>query len=451
MFGRVLIANRGEIAVRIIRACRELGVESVAVYSTADRESLHVAMADRAICVGPPPAAQSYLNISSIVGAAETTGAQAIHPGYGFLAENAGFALACEENDIVFVGPRPDSIKAMGDKASARRTMDAAGVPIVPGSSDLEGVDAARAWADEIGYPVLLKASAGGGGKGMRRVDSPGELDEAYVAAAREAHASFSDGTLYLEKALRQARHVEIQALCDGNGGVLTLGERDCSIQRRHQKLIEESPSPAVTPRLREALEDAADRACETLRYRGAGTIEFLACGEDFYFIEMNTRLQVEHPVTELVTGIDLVRGQLSVAAGDPLPATGRAPRFGHSIEIRINAEDPARGFVPTPGQITRFRPPLGPGVRLDTHVYEGYKVPSYYDSLLGKVVVWDEDRPRAIARAVRALEELEIEGVPTTRELGLEILESGDFRAGATTTTWLGDVATRFASLAAS
>jgi acetyl-CoA carboxylase biotin carboxylase subunit len=448
VFPRVLIANRGEIAVRLIRACRELGIEAVAVYSTADRGSLHVALADRAVCVGPPPAADSYLSIPSIIGAAETTGAHAIHPGYGFLAENATFARACEDNDLVFVGPQPDTIEAMGDKANARRTMDAAGVPIVPGSSDLDGLATAQARADEIGYPVLLKASAGGGGKGMRLVADPAELEDAYVGATREAHASFSDGTLYLEKAVRDAFHVEIQVLCDGRGGVLTLGERDCSVQRRHQKLIEESPSPGVTPAMREELETAAQRACEALRYRGAGTIEFLASGDDFYFIEMNTRLQVEHPVTELVTGIDLVRGQFAVAADEPLPATGRAPRSGHAIEIRINAEDPARGFLPAPGRITRFRPPLGPGVRVDTHVFEGYEVPPYYDSLLAKVVVWDADRPRAIARAVGALSELELEGVATTRELALEILGSEAFRAGRATTTWLEDASTRLASL---
>jgi acetyl-CoA carboxylase biotin carboxylase subunit len=448
VFPRILIANRGEIAVRVIRACRELGIDAVAVYSTADRGSLHVALADRAVCIGPPPAADSYLSIPSVIGAAETTGAHAVHPGYGFLAENAEFARACEDNDLVFVGPRPETIEAMGDKASARRSMDAAGVPIVPGSSGVDGLDTAQARADEIGYPVLLKASAGGGGKGMRLVAGPAELEEAYVAATREAHASFSDGTLYLEKAVRDAFHVEIQVLCDGRGGVLTLGERDCSIQRRHQKLIEESPSPGVTPAMREELESAAQRACEALRYRGAGTIEFLASGDAFYFIEMNTRLQVEHPVTELVTGIDLVRGQLAVAAGEPLPATGRASRSGHAIEIRINAEDPARGFLPTPGRVTRFRPPLGPGVRVDTHVFEGYEVPSHYDSLLAKVVVWDDDRPRAIARAIRALSELELEGVATTRELALEILASDAFRAGRATTTWLEDASTRLASL---
>ncbi len=450
MFERVLIANRGEIAVRVIRACRELGIETIAVYSTADRDSLHVELADRAVCIGPPPAGESYLRIPSVIGAAETTGAQAIHPGYGFLSENAMFARACEENDIVFVGPRPESIEAMGDKASARRTMAAAGVPIVPGSSDLGGVAAAREHAREIGYPVLLKASAGGGGKGMRLVDDAAELDEAYAAAAREAHASFSDGALYLEKAVRDARHVEVQVLCDGKGGVLTLGERDCSIQRRHQKLIEESPSPAVSPGLREALESAAERACAALRYRGAGTIEFLASGEDFYFIEMNTRLQVEHPVTELVTGVDLVRSQLAVAAGDGLAAVGRAPRSGWAIELRINAEDTSRGFLPVPGRISRFRPPLGPGVRVDTHVFEGYVVPPYYDSLLAKVLVWDETRARAIARAEVALADLELEGVPTTRDLALEILATDDFRSGRTTTTWLADAAATLTTLAA-
>jgi acetyl-CoA carboxylase, biotin carboxylase subunit len=448
VFERVLIANRGEIAVRVIRACRELGIETVAVYSTADRESLHVRLADRAVCIGPPSAAESYLSIPSIIGAAETTRAQAIHPGYGFLSENATFARACEDSDIVFVGPRPDSIEAMGNKTQARGTMAAAGVPIVPGSSDLDGFDQAQTVAAELGYPVLLKAAAGGGGRGMRFVLEPDELAEAYVAAAREAEAAFTESSLYLETAIERARHVEIQVLCDGEGGVLTLGERDCSIQRRHQKLIEESPSPAVTAGMRDALEDAAERACRALRYRGAGTIEFLAADEEFFFIEMNTRLQVEHPVTELVTGVDLVRGQLAVAAGDGLPATGRAARSGHAIELRINAEDPSRGFVPGPGRITRFRPPLGPGVRVDTHVVEGYEVPPQYDSLIAKVLVLDEGRERAIARAARALSELELEGVPTTRELLLEILLSDDFGAGTTTTAWLAEAGSRLASL---
>ncbi len=448
MLRRVLIANRGEIAVRVIRACRELGVESVAVYSTADRDSLHVRLADRSVCIGPPPPAASYLNVQALVGAAETTGADAIHPGYGFLAENAAFARACEDCELVFVGPRPDSIELMGDKARARATMDAAGVPIVPGSETLASVEDAVRLGTGVGFPVLLKASAGGGGRGMRLVAAPEEMADAYGAASAEAEKAFSDGSLYVEKALRQARHVEIQVLCDGEGGVLTFGERDCSIQRRHQKLLEESPSPGVSPVLRDLLESAAARACSAIRYRGAGTIEFLVCGDEYFFIEMNTRLQVEHPVTELVTGIDLVRGQLAVAAGDGLPRTGRAKPRGHAIEIRVNAEDPRRGFMPTPGTISRFRPPLGPGVRVDTHVVEGYTVPPYYDSLIAKVLVWDDTREAARARAVRALSELELEGVPTTRELALEVIESDAFRSGVYTTTYLEDAADELHSL---
>ena len=448
MFGRILIANRGEIAVRVIRACRELGIEAVTVYSTADRESLHVRMADRAVCIGPPPPADSYLSMASIIGAAETTRCDAVHPGYGFLAENASFARACEDSDLVFIGPRPDSIELMGDKGRARTTMEAAGVPIVPGSSAGIGLAEVRALAAEIGYPVLLKATAGGGGRGMRLVADPEDFDDAYRAASGEAQSAFSNGSLYVEKAIQLARHIEIQVLCDGEGGVLTLGERDCSIQRRHQKLIEESPSPAVSPEMRAELEEAARRACETIRYRGAGTIEFLASGERFYFIEMNTRLQVEHPVTQLVTGIDLVRGQIVAAAGDGLPGTGRAERRGHAIEIRINAEDPSRGFLPAPGRVTRFRAPLGPGVRVDSHLYDGYEVPPYYDSLLAKLVVWDDTRRHALFRAVRALSELEIEGVPTTRELAIEILESEDFQAGSYTTAYLHEAAGRFAAL---
>ncbi len=450
MLRRILIANRGEIAVRVIRACRELGIETVVVYSTADRESLHVRLADRAICLGPPSPAESYLNIPSLIGAAETTGCHAVHPGYGFLSENAAFARACEDAGLVFVGPRPESIELMGDKARARETMRAAGVPIVPGKSGLTGLDDARRVADEVGYPVLLKATSGGGGRGMRLVVGPDGLDDAYHAAAAEAQAAFSDGALYLERAVQLARHVEIQVLCDGEGGVLTLGERDCSIQRRHQKLVEESPSPGVTDALRDRLEEAARRACEAIRYRGAGTVEFLVVGDEFFFIEMNTRLQVEHPVTELVTGIDLVRGQLSVAAGHGLPLTGRAERHGHAIEVRINAEDPARDFMPTPGTVTRFRPPLGPGVRVDTHVYEGYVIPPYYDSLIAKVIVWDADRTHALARAGRALADLEIEGVPTTRELALEILASEEFRVGSYTTAFLHEAGGGLASMGA-
>jgi acetyl-CoA carboxylase biotin carboxylase subunit len=443
MFGRVLIANRGEVAVRVIRACRELGVEAVAVYSTADRDALHVRLADHAVHIGPPPAAESYLNVSSLIAAGTTTRCDAVHPGWGFLAENAAFAAACEDNDLVFIGPRPETIETMGDKVAAKAAVAGAGLPLVPGSNGAASLAQAAALAGEVGFPVLLKAAAGGGGRGMRLVRSPEDLEAAFQTAASEAQAAFSDGSLYVEKALVGARHVEIQVLGDGEGGVLTLGERDCSIQRRHQKLVEESPSPAVTDDLRAEMEDAARRACAALRYRGAGTLEFLLDEERrFYFIEMNTRLQVEHPVSELVTGIDLARAQLGIAAEDGLPLTGSAPLRGHAIEFRINAEDPARDFLPAPGTLTRFQPPLGPGVRVDTHVFEGYTIPPYYDSLLGKVIVWAEDRPAAIARARRALSEFELEGVPTTRSLAMEILDTEGFRSGAYTTSFLGDTA---------
>jgi acetyl-CoA carboxylase biotin carboxylase subunit len=443
VFDRVLIANRGEVAVRVIRACRELGVETVAVYSTADRDALHVRLADRSVHIGPPAPTDSYLNVPSLIAAGNTTDCDAVHPGWGFLAENAAFAATCEDNDLVFIGPRPETIETMGDKVAAKAAVAAAGLPLVPGSNGAASLAGARSLADEVGFPVLLKAAAGGGGRGMRLVRAPEELDRAFQTATLEAQAAFSDGSLYVEKALVGARHVEIQVLGDGDGGVLTLGERDCSIQRRHQKLVEESPSPAVTDELRADMEDAARHACEALRYRGAGTIEFLL-DEDgaFYFIEMNTRLQVEHPVTELVTGIDLVGAQLAVAAGEGLPLAGNAPLHGHAIEFRINAEDPARDFLPAPGTITRFRPPLGPGVRVDTHVFEGYTVPPFYDSLLGKVIVWAADRPAAIARARRALSEFELEGVPTTRPLAMDIVESDSFASGAYTTSFLGDAA---------
>ncbi|HSK15432.1 MAG TPA: acetyl-CoA carboxylase biotin carboxylase subunit [Gaiellaceae bacterium] len=451
MFSRVLIANRGEVAVRIVRACREAGCEAVAVYSTADRDSLHVHLADRAVHVGPPPAAQSYLNIPSLVAAATTTGCDAVHPGWGFLAENAGFAAACEDNDLVFVGPRAESIEVMGDKIRAKETVAAAGLPLVPGSDGAATLEEARALAVDVGFPLLLKASAGGGGHGMRLVTAADELERAYSTAAAEAQAAFGDGSLYVEKAIVDARHVEIQVLGDGEGGVLTLGERDCSIQRRHQKLVEEGPSPAVDEELRAEMEDAARRACEALRYRGAGTIEFLLDADGrFYFIEMNTRLQVEHPVTELITGIDLARGQLAVAAGEGLPQTGRAELRGHAIEFRINAEDPAHDFRPAPGTVTRFRPPLGPGVRVDTHVFDGYVVPPYYDSLVAKVLVWAEDRPAALLRARRALTELELDGVPTTRALALDILKSDAFASGRYTTGFLSGDGAGLPSLAA-
>ena len=449
MFDRVLIANRGEVAVRIIRACRDLGIEAVAVYSTADRDSLHVELADRAVQIGPPAAAQSYLSIPALVAAGETTGCDAVHPGWGFLAENADFARGCEDNDLVFVGPRPESIDVMGDKVRAKETMREAGVPVVPGSIGEASREEARAIAEELGFPLLLKASAGGGGKGMRLVRHAGELDDAFGMAVAEAEASFGHAGMYVEKALEDARHVEIQVLGDGEGGVLTLGERDCSVQRRHQKLVEEAPSPAVDSQVRAEMEGAAARACEALRYRGAGTLEFLLTAEGFHFIEMNTRLQVEHPVTELLTGVDLAKAQLRVAAGEGLPATGRAELRGHAIEVRLNAEDPARGFLPAPGTLTRFSPPLGPGVRVDTHAYEGYTIPPFYDSLLGKVIVWAEDRPAAVGRMLRALQELEVEGVPTTRELAMDVMRHESFASGRYTTGFLAEAEAELPALA--
>ena len=439
MFSRVLIANRGEVAVRVVRALRELGVESVAVYSTADAGSLHTRLADRAVCIGPPNTAASYLNVASIIAAAKTTGCEAVHPGWGFLSENAGFVEACADNDLVFIGPSAETMLRMGDKARAKAELAVAGVPVVPGTDGLPTASEARRAADDLGYPVLLKAAAGGGGRGMRLVESPTGLEDAFGSASAEARAGFGDGTLYLEKAVVPARHVEIQVLADGEGGVLTLGERECSIQRRHQKLVEESPSPALTPETREAMEAAAEAACRAIGYRNAGTFEFLL-GPDgaFYFIELNARLQVEHPVSELVTGLDLVREQLQVAAGRRLVLTGRAPRRGHAIEVRINAEDPDRGFLPVPGTVSRFRPPLGPGVRVDTHLEDGAVVSPFYDSLLAKVVVWAEDRPSAIERGLRALAGLEVEGVPTTAPTAVEVLTSGAFRSGDYSTEFL-------------
>jgi acetyl-CoA carboxylase, biotin carboxylase subunit len=449
MFSRVLVANRGEIAVRVIRALHELGIEAVAVYSTADRDALHVALADQAVCIGPPAASESYLRIPSVIAAAETTGCEAVHPGYGFLSENPAFARACAESDLVFVGPTPEVMERLGDKAAAKDELRAAGVPLVPGTDGPASLAEIRVAASELGFPVLLKATAGGGGRGMRRVEGPEQLEEAYAAASAEADAAFGDGSLYLEKVVTPARHVEVQVLCDAEGGVLTLGERECSIQRRHQKLVEESPSAAVTPEIREELESSVARACAAVGYLGAGTFEFLL-GPDGApsFIEVNCRLQVEHPVTELVTGIDLVRGQLRVAAGERLDVVGRAERRGHAIEIRINAEDPARGFAPSPGVVERFRPPLGPGVRVDTAIEDGLEIPPYYDSLIAKVIVSDDDRPAAVARAIRALGELEVDGIPTTRELALDVLRSDGFAAGEYSTGYLDEMERQLPSL---
>ena len=451
MFSRVLIANRGEVAVRVIRACHELGIEAVAVYSTADADSLHVRLADRAVCIGPPPAVDSYLRIPTLIAAAATTRCDAVHPGWGFLAESPAFVSACLDNDLIFIGPTADTMARMGDKTLAKAELGSAGVPLVPGSEGPATLAQARLVADELGYPILLKAAAGGGGKGMRLVESPDELDDAYARASAEADAAFGDGSLYVEKAIAPARHVEIQVLADEQGGVLTLGERECSIQRRHQKLIEESPSPALDAATREAMEAAAERACGTIGYRNAGTFEFLL-GPDrsFYFIELNARLQVEHPVSELVTGVDIVHSQLLIAAGRPLAQTGRAPRTGHAVEIRVNAEDPAREFMPAPGRIERFRPPLGPGVRVDTHVEDGTVVPPYYDSLLAKIIVWGATRETAIARGVRALGELELRGVPTTREAAIEILRSEEFSSGRYSTSFLAEAGGRLPALAA-
>jgi len=442
MFSRVLVANRGEIAVRVIRALHELGIEAVAVYSTADRDALHVGLADQAVCIGPPAASESYLRLPSVIAAAETTACEAIHPGYGFLSENPAFARACAESDLVFVGPTPEVMERLGDKAAAKDEMRAAGVPLVPGTDGPASLAEVSVAAGELGFPVLLKATAGGGGRGMRRVEGPEQLEEAYAAASAEADAAFGDGSLYLEKIVSPARHVEVQVLCDAEGGVLTLGERECSIQRRHQKLVEESPSAAVTPETREELEASVARACAAVGYLGAGTFEFLL-GPDGApsFIEVNCRLQVEHPVTEMVTGVDLVRAQLRVAAGEPLDRVGRAERRGHAIELRINAEDPARGFAPSPGLVRRFRPPLGPGVRVDTAIQDGLEIPPYYDSLIAKVIVVDDDRPAAIARAVRALEELEVDGIPTTRDLALDVLRSDGFAAGEYSTGYLDEM----------
>jgi acetyl-CoA carboxylase, biotin carboxylase subunit len=448
-FNRVLIANRGEVAVRVIRALHELDIEAVAVYSTIDEDSLHVRLADRAVCIGPAAAGESYLRIPSVIAAANTTGCQAVHPGWGFLAENAAFAEACAENDLVFIGPSSEVLALMGDKASAREEMRAAGVPLAPGTPPLEPDEHAGA-AEELGFPVLLKATAGGGGKGMRLVETPEQLERAVATAEAEAEAAFGDGRLYLEKAIVPARHVEIQVLGDSHGGVLTLGERECSIQRRYQKLIEESPSPALTPESREEMESTVERAVRAIGYTNAGTFEFLL-GSDgsFYFIELNARLQVEHPVSELVTGIDLVHEQVRIAAGEPLEQTGRAPRRGHAIEVRVNAEDPARGFLPMPGAVERFRPPLGPGIRVDTHVQDGAVIPPQYDSLLAKVVAWAPDRDRALARCLRALNEFEVVGIPTTIAAAAQVIRSEGFARGNYSTSYLDDVAESLPALA--
>ena len=439
MFSRVLVANRGEIAVRVIRALRELGIEAVAVYSTADKDAAHVRLADRSVCIGPPPPTESYLHIPSVVAAANTTGCEAVHPGYGFLAERPAFVEACVDNDLVFIGPDAKVMARMGDKVEAKAAMRAAGVPLVPGTEEATTLDQARELAPGLGFPVLLKAAAGGGGRGMRLVTSADELEDAYATASGEAQAAFGDGSIYLEKAVVPARHVEIQVLADGKGGVLTLGERECSIQRRHQKLIEESPSAALTPERREEMEAAAERACLATGYTNAGTLEFLL-GPDggFYFIELNARLQVEHPVTEMVTGIDIVKEQIRIAAGERLSFKQSEITFtGHAIECRINAEDPVT-FAPSPGTIHAFSVPGGPGVRFDTAAHTECTIPPYYDSMIAKVITWGRDRQEAIARMRRTLEMTVIEGIKTTIPLHLKILAEPDFQAGRLSTAFM-------------
>ena len=441
MFEKVLIANRGEIALRVIRACRELGIATVAVYSEADRESLHVRFADDDVCIGPPPGRSSYLNIPRIIAAAEITGADAIHPGYGFLAENPEFAEICKASNITFIGPTAEQIRAMGDKASARRLATATGVPTVPGSEGvLESAEDALAVAERIGFPVIIKAIAGGGGKGMRIVADAEQLPELFSLAQNEALAAFGNGAVYLEKYLQHPRHVEFQVLGDTRGRLVHLGERDCSVQRRHQKLIEESPSPVLTPALRARMGDASVALAGAIGYQGAGTIEFLLDPEGaFYFMEMNTRIQVEHPVTEMVTGFDLVKEQIRIAAGEPLglPCDLNGLR-GHAIECRVNAEDPYRNFQPSPGHITAYHPPGGPGVRVDTHVYAGYTVPPYYDSLLAKVIVHGRDRAEALARMGQALDSFILEGITTTIPFLGRIIHHPDFVAGRVDTRFL-------------
>lgn len=429
MFNKILIANRGEIALRIIRTCKELDIPTVAVYSEADREAAHVVFADEAVCIGPASSAESYLKVNSILAAAEVTGADAIHPGYGFLAENAEFSQICEEMDIKFIGPSADMIQKMGDKAFAKETMKKVGVPVVPGSEGIiNSIDEAKKVAAEIGYPAILKASAGGGGKGMRIVWSEDEIENAFQTASNEANVSFGNPDLYIEKFIEGPRHVEIQIMGDQFGNVYSYGERDCSIQRRHQKLIEESPSPVITEEVRQKMSEAAILGAKSVNYEGAGTIEFLVDkDQNFYFIEMNTRIQVEHPVTEMVNNVDLIKQQIFVAAGEEVK--DRPSKLsGHSFEFRINAEDPENDFRPSPGKITYLHFPGGFGVRIDSHIYNDYVIPPYYDSLIAKLIVWGVDRNHAIARAKRAFEEFTIEGIKTTIPFHQKVLKNEHF-----------------------
>ena len=434
MVEKVLIANRGEIALRIIRSCRELGIATVAVFSTVDKNALHVQLADEAVCVGDSLSNKSYLNIPNILAAATSRGVDAIHPGYGFLAENDKFAEMCNDHGIIFIGPSPHSIRQMGDKSTAKETMERVGVPTIPGSKGLlTSVDEAFKLADLIGYPVIIKATAGGGGRGMRLVEKPENLEKMFKAAQGEAEAAFGNDGLYMEKFIKKPRHVEIQILADRSGNVIHLGERDCSVQRRHQKLLEESPSPAINPELRDKMGKAAIAAAKSIKYEGAGTVEFLVDeDEKFYFMEMNTRIQVEHPVTEMVTGVDLIAEQIKIASGNNLEFNQEQIQLnGHAIECRINAEDPSHNFRPSPGRITGWLPPGGPGVRVDSHVYTGYEIPPFYDSLIGKLIVWGKDRNTAIKRMNRALNECAVTGIPTTINFHLNLLDKRKFKEG--------------------
>ncbi len=441
MFKKILIANRGEIALRVIRTCKEMGIKTVAVYSTADAESLHVRFADEAVCIGPAPSSESYLKMSNIIAAAEITNADAIHPGYGFLAENAKFSKLCEENDIKFIGATAEMIDRMGDKANAKATMKEAGVPCVPGSDGvITSFEECLEVAKETGYPVMLKASAGGGGKGMRAVWKEEDLKDAWDSARQEAKAAFGNDDMYMEKLIEEPRHIEIQVVGDTYGKACHLSERDCSVQRRHQKLTEEVPSPFMTPKLRKEMGEAAVKAAEYIKYEGAGTIEFLVDKHrNFYFMEMNTRIQVEHPITEEVISHDLIREQILVAAGEPISGKNYTPKM-HSIECRINAEDPYNGFRPAPGKIVSYHPPGGHGVRIDTHVYSGYQIPPNYDSMIAKLIVTAQTREEAISKMRRALDEYVIEGVKTTIPFHRKLMDHPDYIAGNYTTKFMED-----------
>ena len=441
MFKRVLVANRGEIAVRIIYALRELGIESVAIYSEADKDSLHVELADYAVCIGPPPPQDSYLNFSRIMSAAVVSGVDAIHPGYGFLAENPDFADLVEKSGFIFIGPSSQHIKFMGDKIEAKRLMKKAGIPVLPGTENpVDSLSEAQNIVRDIGLPVIIKAASGGGGRGMRIVRNPDALEKAFTMAQKEAEISFGDPRVYIEKYIENPRHIEVQIAADQHGNIIHLGERECSIQRRHQKLLEESPSPAVDENLRAKMGEAAIKGAQAINYHSLGTMEFLLDEDgNFYFMEMNTRIQVEHPVTEWVTGIDLVKTQILIAMGEKLLHTQEEINFkGHAIEVRINAEDPDNGFIPNPGRIEFLHFPGGPGVRIDTHIYQGYTIPPFYDSLIGKLIVHDEDRSSAIKRLYRALEETIIKGVKTTVPFYLKLLENEDFQKGNIDTHFL-------------